>query len=261
MSFLLVHDFKIGYQEIVQTNKKTPIVFLHGVGSDKSSWQSQLRFFGTTRRAVAFDYPGYAESGLAEKDLTRREIADFLLGALDVLKIEKAHFCGLSMGGIVALEIYQQQPEKVASLVLANTFARHPNGAQIVERSLEFIAENSLREFAEQRVNLLLAPETPPEIGSEVVKTMARINEATYRWASRAVWTADYRDLLPKIAVPTLVIGGEFDQPTPPALSEELARNIPNAKCEIIQNAGHLSNLDQPEVFNRLLTEFLDAEN
>lgn len=257
MSVIEIDDFKIGYQETGKTDDKPPLVFLHGVGSDKSVWQNQLRYFGKSRRAIAFDYLGYNESSLATNDLSRAEIALSILAALDKLEIKRADFCGLSMGGLIALEIYKQQSEIVRSLVLANTFARHPNGAAIAARSLEFIKQNSMRAFAEQRVNHLLAPHTSESTRRQVVETMARINKQTYVWASKAVWTADYLDLLPKIAVPVLVIGGDSDEPTPPALSIELAENIKNARLEIIENAAHLSNLDQPETFNRLIQNFI----
>lgn len=257
MSAVEIHNFKLGYREAGINNQGIAPVFLHGVGSDKSVWDQQLQHFGQTRRAIAFDYPGYNESDLPDNDSDRQKVAAALLEALEFLKVKKAHFCGLSMGGVIALEIYQQQPEKVASLILANTFAKHPHGNAMVERSLKFIENNSMRQFAEQRVDSLLAPNASAATRRQVVETMARIDKRTYRWSSQAVWTADYLALLPKIKVPTLVIGAAFDQPTPPNLSQELAAKIPNAKLKIIPNAGHLSNLDQPETFNRLIENFI----
>ena len=257
MSVIEIDDFKIGCTEIKLAATTAPLVFLHGVGSDKTVWRNQLDYFGKSRHAVAFDYPGYGESDLARHGLTRRETAEYLIAALNQLKIEKAHLCGLSMGGVIALEIYKQQPELVETLILCNTFAKHPDGWEIVERSAQFLQNHTMREFAAQRVNALLAPNTSTEIHQTVIETMARIDKRSYAWSSPAVWTADYLDLLPKIAVPALVIGGALDQPTPPALSQELAKNITNAKLEIIENAGHLSNLDQPEIFNQLIENFL----
>jgi 3-oxoadipate enol-lactonase len=195
---------------------------------------------------------------LPAEDLNREEIARYLFGAMDSLSIEKAHICGLSMGGLIALEMFAQNPKRIASLILANTFAKHPNGAEMAERSISFIKTNSMRDFAEQRVGFLLAPDASAEMRREVVETMARIDKKSYAWASRAVWTADYLELLAKINVPTLVIGGDLDQPTPPALSRELAYEIQKAKMVIIQNAAHLSNLDQPWTFNNLVEKFIE---
>lgn len=257
MSVIKIHDFKIGYTEAGQTGDKTALVFLHGVGSDKTVWQNQLAYFGKTRRTIAFDYPGYGESDLALHNLTRAEIAEYLIAGLKWLEIEKANVCGLSMGGVIALEIYKQQPELIESLILCNTFAKHPTGREIVERSAQLLENRTMREFAEQRVGALLAPNTSDEVRQTTIETMAQIDKRTYAWSSPAVWTADYLELLPKINVPTLIIGGALDQPTPPALSIELANKIPHAQLEIIENAAHLSNLDQPEIFNRLIAKFI----
>lgn len=257
MSRIKVGDLQIGYSEAGEKNEKTPLVFLHGVGSDKSVWDFQLKELSKNCRVVALDYAGYGESDVPADDLTRAEIAAYVFGALDALEIEKANVCGLSMGGVVALEMFAQTPERIASLVLANTFAKHPNGGEILKRSLDFVENHSMREFAEQRADFLLAPQTASEIRRSVVETMARIDKKSYRWASEAVWTADYLDLLPKITAPTLVVGGDLDQPTPPDLSRELAYNITGAKMVIIQNAAHLSNLDQPQKFNCSVENFL----
>jgi len=257
MGFINVADFKIGFSAAGDSTENLPLVFLHGVGSDKSVWDFQLQQLSKSRCVFAFDYPGYGESDLPENDLNLTEMARYIFGAMDALSIEKAHICGLSMGGLVAFEMFAQNPKRLASLILANTFACHPNGAEMAERSLNFIKTHSMREFAEQRVDFLLAPETSADVRNQVVETMARIDKRTYNWASKAVWTADYLDLLPKINVPTLVIGGDLDQPTPPALSRELAYNIAGAKMVIIQNAGHLSNFDQPQIFNELLEMFI----
>lgn len=258
MSRIKVRDLQIGYDEAGKENETVPLVFLHGVGSDKSVWDFQVKELSRNRRVVALDYAGYGESDLPQKDLTRAEIAAYVFGALDALEIEKAHVCGLSMGGVITLEMFAQNPNRIASLILCNTFAKHPNGAEILNRSVNFIENNSMRELAEQRVEFLLAPETSNDIRRTVVETMARIDKKSYRWASDAVWTADYLELLPKINVPTLVIGGDLDQPTPPDLSRELAFNIKGAKMVIIQNAAHLSNLDQPRIFNELIKTFIE---
>ncbi|MCA1623512.1 MAG: alpha/beta hydrolase [Acidobacteria bacterium] len=260
MSFVKIGNFKIGYTEKGKVNGKTPIVFLHGVGSDKSVWNEQIDFFSASRRAIAFDYAGYGESDLPEKKLTREEISAFVLKAMDDLEVEIADVVGLSMGGVIALEMFRQTKKRIHSLVLANTFAKHPNGVEVVERSQKFIENHSMLDFAEQRVELLLAPQTSQAIRSEVVESMSRIDKSTYDWASTAVWMADYTDLLSEINIPTLVIGSELDVPTPSELSKELAEKIPKAKLAIIENAGHLSNLDQPQIFNSLIVKFIEGK-
>lgn len=233
------------------------IVFLHGVGSDISVWKRQLDYFSGKWRTVAIEYPGYGESDLPAKGLSREELGQSLFGAMDGLGIVEAHIVGLSMGGVMALEMVRQQPGRLRSLTLANTFARHPNAMTILEGLHRDSSTMTMFEFAKGRVDLILAPDATEALKQEVIEAMARIDKRTYYWSTTAVWTADYRKDLPHIDRPALIVIGEHDQLTPIALSEELAREIPGARLQVIPKAGHLSNLDNPDVFNRIVSEFI----
>src|SRR5438034_10335437 len=98
------NGYMIGY-ELAGAGQPTPIVFLHGVGSDKSAWRPQLAHFGQERRAVAFDYPGYGDSDPAPERTTRDDYAAAIVSAMAALEIGKAHICRLSLGGVVAIAI------------------------------------------------------------------------------------------------------------------------------------------------------------
>jgi 3-oxoadipate enol-lactonase len=244
----------IGYDES-GAGDATPIVFLHGVGSDKSVWRPQLDYFGRTRRALAFDYPGYGDSDPAEPGATRDDYASAILFAMRALGIERAHICGLSLGGVVAIAIHHAAETHCASLVLADTFAVHPEGQAIYDRSIA--ASGDLRAMAEARVDLLLAQPADPEVRSEVVETMARIDPAAYRIGAAAVWLADQRERAREIAIPTLVLCGSEDKVTPPTLSEELAKLIAGAGVRWIEGAGHIANLEKAEAFNSAVDSFI----
>src|SRR5206468_6765519 len=127
--------YAIGYAEAGQ-GERTPVVFLHGVGSDKSVWRPQLEHFGEERRSIAFDYPGYGESDPAPEHTSRDDYAAAILSAMDELGVGRAHVCGLSLGGVVAVAISAQAAERCASLVLADTFAAHPDGQAFYDRSV-----------------------------------------------------------------------------------------------------------------------------
>src|SRR5581483_1813030 len=129
------NGYDIGYDE-TGAGGATPIVFLHGVGSDKSVWRPQLEYFGRQRRAVAFDYPGYGDSDPAPKGTTRDDYASAIISAMQELGIDRAHVCGLSLGGVVAIAMHHADSTRCASLILADTFAVHPEGKAIYERSL-----------------------------------------------------------------------------------------------------------------------------
>ena len=233
----------------------TPIVFLHGVGSDKSVWRPQLAHFGATRRAVAFDYPGYGDSDPAPEGTTRDDYASAIISAMHEIGIDRAHVCGLSLGGIVAIAMHHADAGRCASLILADTFAAHPDGHGIYERGVA--ASGDLRAMAEARVDVLLAQPADPEVRREVVETMARIDPAAYRIGAEAVWLADQRDRAHDIRVPTLVLCGTEDKVTPPALSRELTHLIPGARYEAIERAGHLGNLERADAFDTLVGAFI----
>lgn len=233
----------------------TPIVFLHGVGSDKSVWHPQLAHFGRTRRAIAFDYPGYGESDAAPEATSRDDYAGAILSAMRELKLERPHICGLSLGGVVAIAMHARAPERCASLILADTFAVHPQGRAIHERSLA--GSRDLPAMAEARVDMLLAQPADPDVRREVVETMSGIDPEAYRIGAEAVWLADQRDRAQAIDAPTLILCGDQDSITPVALSTELVDLIPNARIQVITDAGHLTNLEKPAEFNRVVDDFL----
>jgi 3-oxoadipate enol-lactonase len=243
---------RVGFTEH-GSGSATPIIFLHGVGSDKSVWKPQLDHFGRTRRSLAFDYPGYGESDFVE-DATREDFAAAVLAGMDDLGIERAHICGLSLGGVIAIALHNAAPERCASLIIADSFAVHPQGEAILERGLA--ASSDLRALAEGRVGALLATRDPAVRG-EVIETMAAISPESYRIGARAVWLADQRERAAAIRVPTLVLCGDQDAITPPSLSEELAALIPGAKLSIIESASHIANLDKPAEFNAAIDGFL----
>jgi 3-oxoadipate enol-lactonase len=244
----------IGYAEAGSGG--VPLVLLHGVGSDKSVWTPQLAHFGEGRRTVAFDYPGYGESEFRQ-DADRDEFARAILEAMDALGIGRAHVCGLSLGGVVAIATHHQAPERCASLILADSFARHPEGQAIHDRSVAAAAELGMGGLAEARVDALLARETDRSVRAEVIETMSRIELSAYALGAAAVWLADQRDRVRAIRCPVLVLCGSEDRITPPALSEDLKNRIRQSSLIEIAGAGHLSNLEQPAIFNRVVEAFL----
>ena len=246
--------YAIGYTE-AGAGSATPIVFLHGVGSDKSVWRPQLDHFAAERRAIAFDYPGYGDSDPVPDVTSRDDYAEAIHSAMHALDIDRAHICGLSLGGVVAIALCHAVPNHCASLVLADSFAVHPDGRAIYDRSIA--ASENLRAMAEARVDVLLAQPADPAVRSEVVETMARIDPAAYRTGAEAVWLADQGTRAHDIRVPTLVLCGSEDKVTPPALSLALTQLIPGARSELIEAAGHIANLEKPDAFNTFVAAFI----
>jgi 3-oxoadipate enol-lactonase len=246
---------RIGLTE-TGSGSRTPIIFLHGVGSGKAVWEPQLRHFGESRRAIAFDFPGFGESE-AQPGATRDDYALAMLAAMEQLDIEQAHICGLSLGGVIAIAMHAAAANRCDSLILADTFAVHPDGEGIYARSVEASRTMGLRGLAEARVDFLLGSTTTAELRAEVVETMAGIDPDAYALGAQAVWLADQRDRAADMRVPTLVLCGTEDRITPPALSEALAALIPDARLELINASGHLANAEQPAAFNAAIDRFL----
>jgi 3-oxoadipate enol-lactonase len=249
---------RIGYIER-GVGSETPILFLHGVGSDKSVWRPQLDHFGMTRRAVAFDYPGYGESGFVE-GASRDDFAAAILAAMDALEIDRAHVCGLSLGGVIAIAMHSAAPRRCASLIIADSFAVHPEGQGIYDRSVAASQAMTMRELAKARSGPLLGSEATDAFRSEVVDTMAAIDPAAYRLGAAAVWLADQRDRAAKIEVPTLILVGDEDKITPVSLSEELQHLVPQSKLQVIRGSGHLANAEQAQAFNSAIESFLSQQ-
>ena len=246
--------YAIGYEE-AGVGEAVPIIFLHGVGSDKSVWNPQLAHFGKTRRAIAFDYPGYGDSDPAPEGTSRDDYASAIISGMHELGIDRAHICGLSLGGVVAIAIAHLDERRCASLILADTFAVHPEGNAIYERSMT--ASENLRSMAEARVDILLAQPAAPRVRREVVETMSKIDPQAYCIGAEAVWLADQSERAKQIRVPTLVLVGDQDLVTPPELSRELAGLIPNARIQMIEDAGHISNLEKPAEFDHAVEQFI----
>jgi 3-oxoadipate enol-lactonase len=248
------NGYEIGYEE-AGGGSAVPIVFLHGVGSDKSVWRPQLAYFGESRRAIAFDYPGYGDSDPAPDGTTRDDYASAIISGMYELGVDRAHVCGLSLGGVVAIAMHHADSDRCASLILADTFAVHPEGRAIYERSIA--GSSDLPAMANARADFLLAQPADPTVRQEVIGTMSRIDPAAYRIGAEAVWLTDQRGRAEAIRVPALVTVGDQDLVTPMDLSNELVDLIPEARMQVMNGVGHLGNIEKPAEFNRMIEEFI----
>lgn len=252
---------RVGYlEQAPEAPVGLPILFLHGVGSDKSVWQPQLDHFGKQRRAIAADYPGYGESELVF-GAGHDDYADAMVALLDALDIARAQICGLSLGGVVAIAMAARHPARCASLTIADSFALHPDGQAIHDRSIAAARELGMRGLAEARVDALIAPGAPQGLRQEVIETMANIDPDAYIHGARAVWLADQRRRVEAIGIASLILCGEKDEITPPILSIKLVESMSDARLEIIAGAGHLANAERSDDFNRVLDQFLSDLN
>ncbi|MEW6298000.1 MAG: alpha/beta fold hydrolase [Thermodesulfobacteriota bacterium] len=240
------------------------IVFLHGIGGNRTNWQEQLDHFGARFCAVSWDARGYGASDDPPHPLAFGDYADDLLRLLDHLRAERAHLVGLSMGGMIIQDFSGRHPERVATLALVDTssgFGGVPEAVRqdFLARRLEPLERGlTPADIAPSVVEVLVAKGASPAVRERLRASLAALRPGPYKQALRAIVTTDFRAVLPRVAVPTIVIVGEEDVVTPPSASEFLAKNIAGATLVKIPGAGHLTNIEQPGAFNAALGAFLD---
>src|SRR5258707_7408589 len=242
-----------------------PVIFLHAFPLNRRMWEGELTaLLGEARyRLVALDWRGFGESEIANEISTMELFADDVAGLMDVLGMQNAVLCGLSMGGYAAFAFLRKYPQRVAGLILADTRpgADTPE-AQANRENVARIAETQeTAAIADMQTPRMLSEYTRQHRPEVELRVRQMINAATPRGiaaASRGMaQRADSTDLLAGISYPTLVVVGEQDALTPPDVARDYAAKIPGALFVTIPYAGHLSNLEQPEAFVQAIGGFL----
>jgi pimeloyl-ACP methyl ester carboxylesterase len=254
MPILELPDARIAYDVV---GSGPPIVFLHGVGSNRQTWRGQLDEFSATQTAVAIDARGYGGSWTRPDTVSMARFAVDTVAVIQALGQSHAHVCGLSMGGIVALHLWRDHPGVVRSLILADTWAWHPTAAAGQDARLAAIDASDMASLARARMPAVYGPGAAPLLVRRGVETFASLDKSVYRAASADLWGVDMRTVASSVTVPTLVLVGEHDAIAPPHLSRELAGLIPGAQLVMIPDAGHLPNEENPAAFNQAVRTFL----
>jgi 3-oxoadipate enol-lactonase len=226
----------------------------------------QINFLGARGyRVIASDLPGFGGS-LKEADrtiITMADMARAVAALMDKLAIVDATICGLSMGGYVAFEFVHLFPMRVRAMVLAGTRAPADNEQEKQARAqqVEQMLAKGMAEIAEASLPKLLAPRTLAEKPAVTARVRDMILRADPKGAAAAqrgmAARRDYSVDLPGINVPVLIVVGRQDSIRPVADAEFMHRGLSNSRLEIIEDAAHMTNMEQPEIFNRALQEFL----
>lgn len=237
------------------------LLLIHGWPLDARMWKPQVDVFARQVSVTAPNLPGFGGSELTGRpEMTMEHAAETCIAQLNELGAARAVVCGLSMGGYVGLEFWRRHPDRVAGLVLANTKAGADDEAGRERR--RGLAERLRAEgnaFLVENPPPLLSEQASEELWAEVKANIAdqpaeAIAAASLGMAERPDSTGD----LPGITVPTLVISSTGDTLIPAEATRPMAEAIPGALYEEIEVAGHLSNLEAPEAFNRLLEDHLE---
>jgi 3-oxoadipate enol-lactonase len=240
------------------------VLFMHGIGGNRTNWHDQLPAFAPRFHAVAWDARGYGKSDDYEGPLDFGDFGADILRLLDHFKVEKAHLCGLSMGGRIAQDFYPRHPERVATMVLCDTFPGYDasfTAAQRAEfvriRKEPLIQGKEPKDIAPVVAKTLIGPKAGPDKLKRLIDSMSALHKESYIKTVEA--TTHYNRVadLPNIKVPTLLVFGSDDKLTTPELGRRMQAQIKGSSLVVIEDAGHLCNIEKPEVFNRAVLEFL----
>jgi pimeloyl-ACP methyl ester carboxylesterase len=232
------------------------LLLLHAFPLDASMWEPQVAAFEDQLPVVAVDFPGFGSaSGESLEVMSMDAAAEAGLKALDAAGVERAVVCGLSMGGYAALAFWRNHRDRVAGLVFANTRSGADDDAGKDRRKAladRLKAEGS--QFLVDSPPPLLSAEASEELWGQVKGIIAKQRPEAIAAASLGMGARpDYTSDLAGINVPTLVIASSGDTLIPAEATTPMASQVPGADLEVIQGAGHLSNLEAPADFNRAL--------
>jgi pimeloyl-ACP methyl ester carboxylesterase len=242
------------------------VVLLHAFPLARAMWRPQVTALQGDYRVIAPDLRGFGGSRAFTAAPSVETMADDVAALLEELKVPgPVVLGGLSMGGYVALAFARRHPARLRGLVLADTKADPDDDAGRANRDrlIAFAGNNPARAVIDQMLPKLLGPDTAarrPEVVEEVRAVASHQAPAGIVGALKALRDRpDANPGLGDIAVPTLVIVGRDDTLTPPAKSEEMAARIRDARLVVLDGAGHLANLEQPDNFNAALRSFLQS--
>jgi 3-oxoadipate enol-lactonase len=240
------------------------VVLIHGYPFNRSMWAEQLLELAINRRVITLDLRGHGDSSISAGVATMNQMAEDVCALMDANGIERATIGGLSMGGYVTLAFYHLFPDRVENLLLADTRAQadtEEGKAARAEQARKILVEG-MAPIADMMLPKLLSPETVsknPDVVKRVRDMILRTSPEGAVAALRAMAEReDHTELLSRIKVPTLIVVGAKDPITPVADSEKMHERIAGSKLVIIENASHVSNIEQPEQFNHAVKEFLD---
>jgi 3-oxoadipate enol-lactonase len=257
-----VRDLEMFY---VDVGAGTPVVLIMGFGGDHLAWGLQTPAFAAGHRVIAFDNRGVGQSDAPDVPYTTAMMADDTVGLLDAIGIDRAHVCGVSMGGMIAQEVVLRHPTRVATLQLHATLARPDGYLRALTAAWRTLRPTLEREDWMRTLALwLFAPctyERRPELVELVVQN-ALMNPypqslTGFRRQGDAVLSHDALERLAQIRCPTLVSVAEHDILVPPRFSHEIARRLVRAELKTLADAGHAYMWERPEAFNTMCLDFI----
>jgi 3-oxoadipate enol-lactonase len=239
------------------------VIFLHGIGGNRRNWVQQMEPFAAQFHAVAWDARGYGDSDDYDGPLNFGFYADDVVRVIDHFGVKRAHIVGLSMGGRIAMDLVARYPNRLLTLTLCDThkgfagFSEEKKKAFIAARKEPLLAGKEPKDIAEPVARMLVGPNASPEAFMALVDSMNRLHKESYIKSIEATVMMDVRSDLGEIKAPTHVVVGSEDRLTTVEMAKELTAEIPGAELTVIDDAGHLVNIEKPNEFNAAVLNFL----
>jgi len=243
--------------------KNTPFVLIHGFPFDHSMWDEQLKEFSKQFYCVTYDMRGMGESSAGDGQFTMESFVDDLEIIVDKLELEKPVLCGLSMGGYISLRAVERMETKFSTLILCNTKSESDNSEGKLKRAagIKMINENGVEKFVRQFVPNCFSENfkmTHKEEYKNIINRSQHYSPSGVKGCLLAMaGRTDTTPFLQNISIPTLVICGEKDKLTPPAVMKPMADKIINSEFIIISGAGHITPVESAKTFNQKIKDFL----
>ncbi|AGB75265.1 MULTISPECIES: 3-oxoadipate enol-lactonase [Rhizobium] len=261
MQFARINDVTIHYQIIGGPADKPVLVFANSLGTDFRIWRDVIVRLAGDLAIVLYDKRGHGLSDLGQMPYSIEDHATDLAGLLDFLSVKNAIVCGLSVGGLIAQSLYQRRPDLVRALILCDTAAKigmadswNARIAQVEAEGIESIVDSIMERWFTPAFR---RPENIAYAG--YCNMLIRQPVAGYVATCAALRDADLTEAAAKIAVPTICIVGDQDGSTPPELVLSTAKLIPNARYEVIKDAGHIPCVEQPEALTEVIRAFVEV--
>jgi len=237
------------------------VVLAHAIGCDRRMWEELEKQLAPSYRVINIDARGHGASPVPPRPYSLRVLAEDVRALLDRLSITKAHWVGLSMGGMIGQAFALEHPDRLGWLVIANsTSAYGPDGWTNWQNRIRLVEEGGLGAIREMVAQRYFSEGFRREHADVVKQVMDRFMETPvqgYLGCCEAIRELDFSTHLGAIRAPALVIAGSDDVGTPVAMSEAMVKGIPGARLAVIPGAAHLSAVEKPREFNRLVADFL----
>jgi 3-oxoadipate enol-lactonase len=228
-------------------------------------WDGEIERHKANHCVLAYDTRGHGQSAAPKGPYTLEGLADDLQALLKHLKIEKPHYVGLSMGGMIGQTAALKYPGIFRSMTLADTTSRYPaEAAGLWAERIRTVESQGMEPLVESTLaRWFTAPfrKTHPQVVQKVAAMIRATPVPGYVGCSHAIPKINLTARLKEIRCPALVVVGKDDAGTPVAMAEDIHQALPGSELVVIPSAAHLSNLEQPEAFNRALGDFINKAN